>query len=93
MQNLSWVFKKCANKQMSITRVFFQRGNFKFGFRKGFSDEQCLITLLENPTVALRMETILRLFFLISDYFLQDLIIAKLHAFGFRMETNLCMTI
>ena len=47
LPNLSKIFEKCIFKQMSqfLENIF---SKYQYGFRKGFSTQQCLLAMLEK---------------------------------------------
>ena len=77
-------------KQMSkYFEPFFSK--FQCGFRKGFSAEQCLLSMLEKWKSAVdnqkRFGALLKDLSNAFDCLLHDLLIAKLNAYGFSIDS------
>ena len=61
---------------------------FQCGFRKGYSTQQCLITLKKNGNLTDKGKSFGALLTDLSkvfDYLPQELLISKLHAYGFSL--------
>ena len=90
LPNISKVFQRCVHKQIS---EFFETvlSKFQCGFRKGYSNQDCLLAMVENCKKALdqRNEYVALLTDLSKafDCLPHDLIVAKLHAYGFSTES------
>ena len=85
LPNLSKIYERCMHDQLSS---YFDKllSKFQFGFRKGFSTQQCLIAMIEklrksldNGGASAALLTDLSKAF---DCLPHDLLIAKLHAYG-----------
>ena len=86
---ISKVFEKIMNKQLSI---YFEEilSKFQCGFRKGFSTQHCLLLMLgkwkqavdNNKVYGALLTDLSKAFDCIS----QDLLIAKLNAYGFSLS-------
>ena len=88
LRNLSKIFEKCMFEQMS---QFFKDifSKYQCGFRKGFSTQQCLLTMLEkwkrsvdNSKMFGALLTDLSKAFDCLDH---ELVIAELKAYGFSL--------
>ena len=85
LPNLSKIYERCLYTQMN---KYFDPilSKYQFGFRKGYSAQQCLLTMIEkwrasldqNGTCAALLTDLSKAF----DCLPHDLLIAKLHACG-----------
>ena len=89
LPNISKIYERCMYKQMSI---FFDEilSQYQCGFRKGFSSQHCLAPMLEKWRESIDNEgcfgALLTDLSKAFDCLLHDLLIAKLHAYGFDMN-------
>ena len=85
LSNISKVFERCINKQLS---VFFENilSKYQCGFRKGFSAQHCLIPLIENWRASLdqgfAFGALLTDLSKAFDCLQHELLVAKLYANG-----------
>ena len=90
LSNISKIYERCLFKQIS---EFFEEklSRYQCGFRKGFSAQQCLIVMIENwrksrdkgNSFGALLTDLSKAF----DCLPHDLLIAKLHAYGFDMNS------
>ena len=89
LPNLSKVYERCMYNQIS---VFFEQifSKYQCGFRKGFSAQTCLVAMLEkwkkNVDNGASFGALLTDLSKAFDCLAHDLLIAKLHAYGFDMN-------
>ena len=87
---VSKVFERILHKQMSLHADRFVPP-YLCGYRKGFSTHQALISLLEKWKIVLDRKgyagAILMDLSKVFDALNHDLLIAKLHAYGFSEES------
>ena len=89
LSNISKIYERCMYKQMSI---FFDEilSQYQCGLRKGFSSHHCLAPMLEKWHESIDngscFEGLLTDLSKAFDCLLHDLLIAKLHAYGFDMK-------
>ena len=84
---LKYMRQSCLNKCLNISNLFLSK--YQCGFRKRFSVQHCLLSMLEKWESAIDNKTILgalltdpsKAFYCLS----QDLLIAKLKAYGFSI--------
>ena len=91
LPNISKVFERCMHRQVS---EYFETvlSKFQCGFRKGYSTQDCLLAMVENCRKALNrgneygalLTNLSKVFYC----FPHDLIVAKLHAYGFSIESS-----
>ena len=90
LSNISKGYERIMFKQMSefFESSFFSK--YQCGFRKGFSAQHCLVSILEKwKSAAENKKSFGALLTYLSnafDCFSHDLLIAKLHAYGFNMS-------
>ena len=90
LPNLSKIYEKCMYKQIS---EFFENvlSKYQCGFRKGFSSQQCLLAMLEKWRKSLdrggSFGALLTDLSKAFDCLPHDLLIAKLHAYGFDSKS------
>ena len=90
LPNLSKVFERCMHRQIS---EYFETvlSKFQCGFRKGYNTQDCLLAMVENCKKALDQENEHDV--LLTDLskafgcLPRDLIVVKLHAYGFSIES------
>ena len=89
MKNISKVYERISLKQIgTFIDNFFSE--FQFGFRKGYSMQQCLLALIEKRKSAVDkgksfgvlLTDLLKAF----DCLPHKLLIAKLHSYGFSLN-------
>ena len=89
MKNISKVYERISFKQIgTFIDNFFSK--FRFGFRKGYSMQQCLLALIEKRKSAVDkgksfgvlLTDLLKAF----DCLPHKLLIAKLHSYGFSLN-------
>ena len=89
MKNISKVYERISLKQIgTFIDKFFSK--FQFGFRKGYSMQQCLLALIEKRKSAVDkgksfgvlLTDLLKAF----DCLPHKLLIAKLHSYGFSLN-------
>ena len=85
LPNLSKIYERCMHDQLS---KYFDKilSKFQFGFRKGFSTQQCLLAMIEKLRKSLdkggASAALLTDLSKAFDCLPHDLLIAKLHAYG-----------
>ena len=90
LPNISKVFERCMHKQIS---EYFKTvlSKFQCGFRKGYSTQDCLLAMVVNCRKALdqwiEYGALLTDLSKAFDCLPHDLIVAKLHAYGFSTES------
>ena len=90
LPNISKVFERCMHRQIS---EYFETvlSKFQCGFRKGYSTQDCLLALVENFKRALdqgnQYGALLTYLPKAFDCLPYGLIVAKLHAYGFSIES------
>ena len=83
-------FERCMHRQIS---EYFETvlSKFQCGFRKGYSTQDCLLAMVENCKKALdqgnEYGALLTDLSKAFDCLPHDLIVAKLHAYGFSIES------
>ena len=90
LSNISKIFEKCMYKQMYAYIDNFLSEN-QCGFRKGFNTQHCLIAMVEkwreaidkNGAFGALLTDLSKAF----DCIVHDLLIAKLHALGFNLNS------
>ena len=90
LPNLSKVFERCKHRQIS---EYFETelSKFQCGFRKGYNTQDCLLAMVENCKKALdqgnEYGALLTDLSKAFDCLPHDLIVAKLHTYGFLIES------
>ena len=90
LSNLSKIYERCIHEQISS---FFENrfSKYQCGFRKGFNSQHCLLPLIENWRKSLDkggyFGALLTDLSKAFDCLSHDLIIAKLHAYGFDIKS------
>ena len=89
LPHVSKVFERIIYKQIMsyVTNLF---SDYITGFRKSHGSQHCLVKMLENWKSALNNESVCALFMDLSktfDTINQDLLLAKLKAYGFSKDT------
>ena len=90
LQNISKIFERCMHRQIS---EYFETvlSKFQCGFRKGYSTQDCLLATAENCKKALdqgnEYGALLTDLSKAFDCLPHDLIVAKLHAYGFSIDS------
>ena len=88
--NLSKIYERIIHSQIS---AYFDKilSKYQFGFRKGYSSQQCLLVLMEKWKKCLekggKCGALLTDLSKTFDCLLHDLLIAKLHAHGFEIDS------
>ena len=90
LRNTSKIYERLVYKQMSnyFDEILSQ---YKCGFRKGFSSQHCLVSMLKKWSKAIDnggcFGALLTDLSKAFDCLLHDLLIAKFHAYGFDMKS------
>ena len=90
LPNISKIFERCMHRQIS---EYFETvlSKFQCGFRKGYSTQDCLLAMVENCKKALdqgnEYGALLTDLSKAFDCLPHDLIVAKLHAYGFSIDS------
>ena len=90
LPNISKNFEICMHRQIS---EYFETvlSKFQCGFRKGYSTQDCLLAMVENCKKALdqgnEYGALLTDLSKVFDCLPHDLIVAKLHAYGFSIDS------
>ena len=90
LPNISKSFERCMHRQVS---EYFETvlSKFQCGFRKGYSTQDCLLAMVENCKKALdqgnEYDALLTDLSKSFDCLPHDLIVAKLHAHGFSIDS------
>ena len=90
LPNISKIFERCMHRQIS---KYFETvlSKFQCGFRKGYSTQDCLLAMVENCKKALdqgnEYGALLTELFKAFDCLPRDLRVAKLHAYGFSIDS------
>ena len=90
LSNISKIYEKCIFFQISN---YFEKilARYRFGFRKGHNTQQCLLVMIEKRRQSLdkggNYGALLTDLSKAFDYLSHDLLIAKLHAYGFDIPT------
>ena len=90
LPNISKIFERCMHRQIS---EYFETvlSKFQCGFRKGYSTQNCVLAMVENRKKALDLgneyDALLTHLSKAFDCLPHDLIVAKLHAYGFSIES------
>ena len=88
--NISKIFERCMHRQIS---KYFETvlSKFQRGFRKGYSTQDCLLAMVENCKKALdqgnEYRALLTDLSKAFDCLPHDLIVAKLQAYGFSIDS------
>ena len=90
LPNISKNFERCMHRQIS---EYFETVSSKFqcGFRKGYNTQDCLLAMVENCKKTLdqgnEYGALLTDLSKAFDFLPHDLIVAKLHAYGFSIDS------
>ena len=90
LPNISKIFERCMHRQIS---EYFETvlSKFQCGFRKGYNTQDCLLAMVENCKKALdqgnEYGALLTDLFKAFNCLPHDLIVAKLHAYGFSIDS------
>ena len=91
LPNISKVFERCLHREIS---EYFETvlSKFQCGFRRGYNTQDCQLAMVENCKKALdqgnEFSTLLTDLSKAFDCLPHDLIVAKLHAYGFSIESS-----
>ena len=90
LSNISKIYERCLYSQIS---KFFEEklSDYQYGFRKGFNTQHCVIVMIEKWRKSLdKRESFGALLTDLSkafDCLPHDLLVAKLHAYGFDIQS------
>ena len=90
LPNISKNFERCMHRQIS---EYFETVSSKFqcGFRKGYNTQDCILAMVENCKKTLdqgnEYGALLTDLSKAFDFLPHDLIVAKLHAYGFSIDS------
>ena len=90
LSNISKIYERCLYSQIS---KFFEENlsDYQCGFRKGFNAQHCLVVMIEKWRKSLdkgeSFGALLTDLSKVFDCLPHDLLVAKLHAYGFDIQS------